>query len=151
MYLHFDIFNIVQKVDELLAGRDDKFKGGTVTIEPSNAAGGGGSSGLGSGMATPKFTPKAKAATVANYVPTNSHLDAVPQASPINRNRVVHKKVRTFPLCFDDTDPSAVHDNANQQETLVPIRYYVPTYIIVARVLEASPWAKKITLLIEFT
>ena len=122
MYLHFDIFNIVQKVDELLAGRDDKFKGGTVTIEPSNAAGGGGSSGLGSGMATPKFTPKAKAATVANYVPTNSHLDAVPQASPINRNRVVHKKVRTFPLCFDDTDPSAVHDNANQQETLVPIR-----------------------------
>jgi len=113
---------LASEVDELLAGRDDKFKGGTVTIEPSNTGAGGSSSGVGSGMATPKFTPKAKAATVANYVPTNSHLDAVPQASPINRNRVVHKKVRTFPLCFDDTDPSAVHDNANQQEVLVPIR-----------------------------
>ena len=67
------------KVDELLAGRDERFKGGTVTIEPTSHTGGGGSSGLGSGMATPKFTPKAKAATVTNYVPTNSHLDAVPQ------------------------------------------------------------------------
>jgi len=113
---------LASEVDELLAGRDERFKGGTVTIEPTSHTGGGGSSGLGSGMATPKFTPKAKAATVTNYVPTNSHLDAVPQASPINRNRVVHKKVRTFPLCFDDTDPAAVHDNANQQEVLVPIR-----------------------------
>merc|ERR1712212_58546 len=113
---------LASEVDELLAGRDDKYRGGTVTIEPANSGLGGGGGSSGSGMATPKFTPKAKAATVANYVPTNSHLDAVPQASPINRNRVVHKKVRTFPLCFDDTDPSAVHDNANQQEHLVPIR-----------------------------
>ena len=36
--------------------------------------------------------------------------------------RVLHKKVRTFPLCFDDTDPSAVHENATQPEVLVPIR-----------------------------
>ena len=36
--------------------------------------------------------------------------------------RVLHKKVRTFPLCFDDTDPSAVHENASQPEVLVPIR-----------------------------
>ncbi len=38
------------------------------------------------------------------------------------RNRVIHKKVRTFPLCFDDTDPAAVHENAEQGECLVPIR-----------------------------
>merc|ERR1712212_346684 len=113
---------LASEVDELLAGRDDKYKGGTVTIEPANSGLGGGGGSSGSGMATPKFTPKAKAATVANYVPTNSHLDAVPQATPINRNRVVHKKVRTFPLCFDDTDPSAVHENASQPEVLVPIR-----------------------------
>ena len=73
-------------------------------------------------------------------MPNSSHLDAVPQPTPINRNRwvnlidsacsliiyimhrVLHKKVRTFPLCFDDTDPSAVHENATQPEVLVPIR-----------------------------
>ena len=108
---------LASEVEELLAGRDDKYKGSGLTVEPSNA-----SSGLTSGMATPKYTPKAKAAVATNYVPTNSHLDAVPQASPINRNRVIHKKVRTFPLCFDDTDPAAVHENANQAEVLVPIR-----------------------------
>jgi len=31
-------------------------------------------------------------------------------------------KVRTFPLCFDDTDPIEVHDNASQTEVLIPIR-----------------------------
>ena len=40
----------------------------------------------------------------------------------IFRNRVVHKKVRTFPLCFDDSDPASVHENATLNETLVPIR-----------------------------
>lgn len=25
-------------------------------------------------------------------------------------------------MCFDDTDPAGIHDNANQQEQLVPIR-----------------------------
>ena len=49
-------------------------------------------------------------------------MDAVPQATPINRNRVVYKKVRTFPLCFDDADPAAIHENAQVAETLVPIR-----------------------------
>jgi len=68
---------------------------------------------------------KPKAAKVLASVPAmpnSSHLDAVPQPTPINRNRVLHKKVRTFPLCFDDTDPSAVHENASQPELLVPIR-----------------------------
>ena len=49
-------------------------------------------------------------------------MDAVPQATPVNRNRVVYKKVRTFPLCFDDADPVAIHENAQVAETLVPIR-----------------------------
>ena len=35
---------------------------------------------------------------------------------------MIHKKVRTFPLCFDDTDPPAVHENSAQPEVLVPIR-----------------------------
>jgi hypothetical protein len=28
-------------------------------------------------------------------------------------------QVRTFPLCFDDTDPGSVHENASQPEMLV--------------------------------
>lgn len=55
-------------------------------------------------------------------MPNSSHLDAVPQATPINRNRVHTKKVRTFPMCFDDTDPTASLENASQKECLVPIR-----------------------------
>lgn len=55
-------------------------------------------------------------------LPNSSHLDAVPQATPINRNRVATKKVRTFPLCFDDTDPQLNIDNAGNSELLVPIR-----------------------------
>lgn len=55
-------------------------------------------------------------------LPNSSHLDAVPQATPINRNRVASKKVRTFPLCFDDIDYNANNENAEQSELLVPIR-----------------------------
>lgn len=55
-------------------------------------------------------------------LPNSSHLDAVPQATPINRNRVSTKKVRTFPLCFDDTDPQINIENASHSEVLVPIR-----------------------------
>lgn len=55
-------------------------------------------------------------------MPNSSHLDAVPQATPINRNRVHTKKVRTFPMCFDDTDPTSNLENAAQKECLVPIR-----------------------------
>lgn len=55
-------------------------------------------------------------------MPNSSHLDAVPQATPINRNRVHTKKVRTFPMCFDDTDPSMNMENAAHPEVLVPIR-----------------------------
>lgn len=56
-------------------------------------------------------------------VPSSSHhLDAVPCSTPINRNRLSHKKVRTFPLLFDDLDPVLIHENANQPDVLVPIR-----------------------------
>lgn len=55
-------------------------------------------------------------------MPNSSHLDAVPQATPINRNRVHQKKVRTFPMCFDDTDHTPNIENAAQSEALVPIR-----------------------------
>jgi len=100
------------QVEDILNGRDEQFKG---------ASGGDkGEAGLGGqGQKAPKVV---KVVPQVPAMPSASHLDAVPQATPINRNRVQHKKVRTFPLCFDDTDPAAVHENASQQEVLVPIR-----------------------------
>ena len=102
---------LANQVEDILNGRDDQFKGKetTTSIDPSATP------------ARPKPANKPQASIVP-AMPNSSHLDAVPQATPINRNRVIHKKVRTFPLCFDDTDPPAVHENAAQPEVLVPIR-----------------------------
>jgi len=101
---------LANQVEDILNGRDEQFKGNqaAVSADPS---------------ATPASRPKpVKPASIVPAMPNSSHLDAVPQATPINRNRVLHKKVRTFPLCFDDTDPPTVHENAAQAEVLVPIR-----------------------------
>merc|ERR1712013_383573 len=97
---------LAREVEDLLAGRDDQFKGNAGNSD------------------TPKLDkPKViKPPAAVAAMPNSSHLDAVPQPTPINRNRVLHKKVRTFPLCFDDTDPSAVHENAslwNRNETML--------------------------------
>lgn len=94
-------------VDDIIAGRDDKFKAVSVhTTEPP-----------------PMREGKSKKPTPwVPTMPNSSHLDAVPQATPINRNRVQTKKVRTFPMCFDDTDPAMGYENANHPEVLVPIR-----------------------------
>ena len=108
------------------------FKGGAQTMDAS-------------ALATPKVggTPKPKATPYVQPVSNSSHLDAVPQPTPINRNRVIHKKVsalnhvlfichckfcvikvRSFPLCFDDTDPGAVSDwtaNGGTNFTVTPV------------------------------
>ena len=101
---------LAHQIEDIIKGLDDQFKGKETNPEPA---------------ATPaaQQRPKpAKPPSIVPAMPNSSHLDAVPQATPINRNRVIHKKVRTFPLCFDDTDPPAVHENAAQPEVLVPIR-----------------------------
>ncbi len=134
---------LAREVEEILAGNDDKYKGGVYSASEKGggaASGGGGGSAPGSGTVTPSHygtggslsgaatpllggrTPKPKAAAFMPTISNSSHLDAVPQPTPINRNRVIHKKVRSFPLCFDDSDPGVVHDNAATPETLVPIR-----------------------------
>merc|ERR1712012_199562 len=97
---------LAREVEDLLAGRDDQFKGNAGNSD------------------TPKLDkPKViKPPAAVAAMPNSSHLDAVPQPTPINRNRVLHKNVRTFPLCFDDTDPVSVHENATLPEVLVPIR-----------------------------
>ncbi|CAF0757614.1 unnamed protein product [Didymodactylos carnosus] len=93
------------EVDEILKGDDEKYRALTMTSEPT----------------TTRADKLKRAAWVPSF-PTNSHhLDAVPTATPINRNRTANKK-KTFPLCFDYTDTSSALENAQQSEDLVPIR-----------------------------
>lgn len=95
------------EVEDIIAGNDDKYKAVSVTsTEPPPL----------------RENKSKKPTTWAPTMPNSSHLDAVPQATPINRNRVHTKKVRTFPMCFDDTDPTLSYENANHPEVLVPIR-----------------------------
>ncbi|XP_013380406.1 SWI/SNF-related matrix-associated actin-dependent regulator of chromatin subfamily B member 1 [Lingula anatina] len=95
------------EVDEILMGNDDKYKAVSVSSEPV-------------------VSRDNKSKRGSNWVPalpsTSHHLDAVPSSTPINRNRLGRLKVRTFPMCLDETDPGLVHENANQPEVLVPIR-----------------------------
>lgn len=67
-----------KEVDELLAGNEEKFKGNAAAADTSF-------------VATPR--PKPRPQSVVPAMPNSSHLDAVPQPTPINRNRVIHKKV----------------------------------------------------------
>ncbi|XP_071178408.1 SWI/SNF-related matrix-associated actin-dependent regulator of chromatin subfamily B member 1-A-like isoform X4 [Mytilus galloprovincialis] len=96
------------EVDQIFEGNDEKFK--SLSINSDTAFN---TSGL-------------KQKRGSNWVPTvpssSHHLDAVPCSTPINRNRLGKSKVRTFPTCFDDSDPAQIHDNSNQPEQLIPIR-----------------------------
>lgn len=98
------------EVDEIMNGMDDKYKAVSLCSDTSFM----------------NQSSKSKRTTHTAWVPTvpssSHHLDAVPCSTHINRNRLAKSKVRTFPLCFDDTDPSSVHTNANQKEELIPIR-----------------------------
>lgn len=95
------------EVDEIIEGNGDKYKDVGLSSEPVFKRG----------------DSKTRRSTWVPTVPSTSHhLDAVPCSTPINRNRLGKPKVRTFPLCFDDSDPAIVHENASQLENLVPIR-----------------------------
>ncbi|XP_021707148.1 SWI/SNF-related matrix-associated actin-dependent regulator of chromatin subfamily B member 1 [Aedes aegypti] len=96
------------EVQDILDGNDEKYKAVSVTTTEPPAPRESKSS-----KKQPPWVPT---------MPNSSHLDAVPQATPINRNRVHNKKIRTFPMCFDDTDPTLNIENAAQAEVLVPIR-----------------------------
>jgi SWI/SNF-related matrix-associated actin-dependent regulator of chromatin subfamily B protein 1 len=93
------------EVDEILSGNDKKYRALTMNTESSTTR-----------------TDKSKRSAWLPTFPTNSHyLDAVPSATPINRNRTIIKN-KTFPLCFDYMNTSAALENAQQIEDLVPIR-----------------------------
>ena len=95
------------EVNEIFAGRDEKYKALSISNEPQ----------------TQKETKSKRANWVHATLPnTSHHLDAVPCSTPVSRNRLSGKRIRTFPLAFDDLDPAIIHENANQPDFLVPIR-----------------------------
>lgn len=94
------------EVDDIIAGNDEKYK--AISVHSSE-------------LLVPREAKTKKQTQWVPTMPNSSHLDAVPQATPINRNRVSQKKIRTFPICMDDT-PNITIENALQQEVLVPIR-----------------------------
>lgn len=68
------------EVEEIIEGNDEKYKAVSVGASESN---------------TPRDNKSKKPhnAPWLPALPNSSHLDAVPQATPINRNRVHNKKV----------------------------------------------------------
>lgn len=99
------------EVTDLFEGRDDKYKATSLSTEP-----------------TPRPERESKPSKRINWVstlPTSSHhLDAVPCSTSIAKNptRLQNKRVRTFPMIYDDLDPAALHHLSNVPEVLVPIR-----------------------------
>ncbi|XP_071942071.1 SWI/SNF-related matrix-associated actin-dependent regulator of chromatin subfamily B member 1-like [Antedon mediterranea] len=95
------------EVEEILEGNEEKYKAVSINTE-----------------LTPLRDSKQKRSR--DWVPavpnSSHHLDAVPCSTPISRTRITGKRQRTFPLCFDDHDPSVHHENGANQEVLVPIR-----------------------------
>ncbi|KAF0313333.1 SWI/SNF-related matrix-associated actin-dependent regulator of chromatin subfamily B member 1 [Amphibalanus amphitrite] len=101
------------EVDDLISGRDSRYRASGVQSVPAPV----------------ELVPSAretkgprKSTPHMPTLPSSSHMDPVPQSTPINRNRASAKRRRTFPFCFDDTDPELIHDNAMREEHLVPIR-----------------------------
>lgn len=124
---------LADEVEDLLKGNEEPYKGSGLTTTsapiletaPSSVSTSSGALQSTNSSTVNTRNNRSKSSTASGYasaMPNSSHLDAVPQPTPINRNRVVHRKIRSFPFCFDDTDPGAVHDNANLKEVLVPIR-----------------------------
>lgn len=93
------------EVEDILTGNDEKYKAMIISNESTFN----------------KVEKNKRGSAWAQTLRPEQHLDAVPTPTPINRNRLNPKK-RTFPLCFDDLDPSLSFENSNQPDVLVPIR-----------------------------
>ncbi|CAF3360643.1 unnamed protein product [Rotaria sp. Silwood1] len=93
------------EVDEILIGHDEKYR--TLTMNTD--------------FTTTRADKSKRSTGLSTFSTDSQHLDTVPSATPINRNRTATKK-KTFPLCFDHMDTSAALENAQQVEDLVPIR-----------------------------
>uniref|UniRef100_A0A6G1S976 SWI/SNF-related matrix-associated actin-dependent regulator of chromatin subfamily B member 1 n=1 Tax=Aceria tosichella TaxID=561515 RepID=A0A6G1S976_9ACAR len=101
------------EVEDIFQGRDEKYKAVSLTTHDL----------------TPRrldhhdVKPSRRNAISGVPSPTH-HLDAVPCSTPIpkTQSRLQNKRVKTFPLIYDDLDPASLHRISNVGEVLVPIR-----------------------------
>ncbi|ESO04007.1 hypothetical protein HELRODRAFT_185604 [Helobdella robusta] len=95
------------EVDEIFEGKDDKYKALSVSSD----------------INLPRDVKCKKGSGWVGNMPSNSHhLDAIPCSTMISKNKNAAAKLKTYPLCYDDLDPSIIHENSTQPEVLVPIR-----------------------------
>ena len=100
------------EVNDIFEGRDGKFRTMSIVSEP-----------------TPRVEREIKTTKRTNWTsnhPTSiHHLDAVPCSTAIVRipSRLQNKRVRTFPMVYDDLDPVTLHEISNVGEMLIPIRF----------------------------
>lgn len=102
------------EIEDILIGNDEKYR--AVSIGSASES----SSLLNKDK--DRLKQQRSSAWIGQLSSGSHHLDAVPCSTPVAHNRVGHKKLRTYPFCFDDTDQAALEENANQPEVLVPIR-----------------------------
>ncbi|XP_077971154.1 SWI/SNF-related matrix-associated actin-dependent regulator of chromatin subfamily B member 1-A-like isoform X2 [Styela clava] len=98
------------EVEDVFAGNDQKYRASTLSLP----------------VDTSYSRDSGKNKRNSSWVPTlpnsSHHLDAVPCATPISHVPKSQKKIRTFPFCYDDRDPTLINSNAQQPEVLIPIR-----------------------------
>ncbi|XP_046840485.1 SWI/SNF-related matrix-associated actin-dependent regulator of chromatin subfamily B member 1-A-like [Xenia sp. Carnegie-2017] len=100
------------EVDEILEGHDEKYKTIAEISENLRDKSVGGKAKRGANNWLPQ-----------SLLPSTSfHLDAVPCCTPISRTRIGPKRIKSFPTCYDNHNMAAIHDAANKDEDLVPIR-----------------------------
>lgn len=104
------------EVEEVIEGKGEKYMAsGSRSLKALNQE-----------PKTPNFRmdlqPKKPLGTMP-VMSNTSHLDNVPQATPINFNRLNAKIIKKkFPMCYDDFDPASLQENSSMKEDLVPIR-----------------------------
>jgi SWI/SNF-related matrix-associated actin-dependent regulator of chromatin subfamily B protein 1 len=95
------------EVDEIIEGNEEKYKSSNTPSVPTSELGSSKDSRIKKPM---HYVPP---------LPTSSHLDAVPQATPIQKSRI--RRAPMFPFCLEE-DASAMASAAATKEVLVPIR-----------------------------
>merc|ERR1719354_663722 len=104
------------EIEELIEGKDSKFKSESAAKKDAADAS--------AGVSSRSSRSRTRGGDYAPSIVPNSshHLDAVPAGTPISRYRVGAKRVKTFPTCYDDHDMGAIHEAAKEREELIPIR-----------------------------
>lgn len=116
-YLNTNITLVrASEVEDILTGADEKYRavslGSSSEVTMSKEKSGS--------MSANKR--QSSSAWMGQLTSGSHHLDSVPCSVPLTHVKIGQKKLRTFPLCFDDTKPAAIHENASNAEVLVPIR-----------------------------